>query len=58
MRFFCFILSIFLISSCDYEIRIQGKIVDEDTNKPISGATINLLDDRDIQKSNNVGYLR
>jgi hypothetical protein len=56
MIFLCCILSLFLISSCDYAIRISGKIVDEDTNKPISGATISLLDDRDVKKSNDAGY--
>lgn len=35
---------------------MKGKVIDVDTGKPISNVTVNLLDGKDIKKTNDIGY--
>jgi len=51
---FCFLP--FFLSACDYVTDLEGKIIDIETGKPISGATVNLLDGKDIQETNADGF--
>jgi len=48
-------LIVLLLTSCDWETHIIGKVIDKETGKEISGATINLLDGKDIVKSDKNG---
>lgn len=49
------ILFIF-ISSCDMYTGTSGKVIDQETGKPISDARVVLLDKLDSTKTNNKGY--
>lgn len=49
-------LCLVLICSCDCTIRVSGIIIDKETKNVISNASINLLNGRDIEKSNANGY--
>ena len=47
---------LFFLVSCDYRTGMTGKVVDKETGRPISNATVNLLDGKSIKKTNNEGY--
>ena len=47
---------LFFLVSCDYGTGITGKVIDKETRRPISNATVNLLDGKDIKKTSNEGY--
>jgi len=52
---FCCIC-LFFVVSCEYHASMSGKIMDKETGKPLSGATVNLLEGGDIMQTNADGY--
>ena len=50
------IFCLFFMESCDYGTGMTGKVFDKETGQPISNATVNLLDSKDIKKTNNEGF--
>jgi len=55
-KFIIYYLFLLFLVSCDYETGLKGEIIDKETGKPIAGATVNLLDGKDIQKTNADGF--
>lgn len=50
------IYCLFFITACQYGTGMNGKVIDEETGLPISNATVNLLNGKDIKRTNNKGY--
>ena len=50
------LIIILTLLSCDYATEQQGIVLDKKTGKPIVGATVELLDAKDYQKTNTEGY--
>lgn len=55
-KFYIFCIFPFILTACDYVTALDGKIIDNETGKPISGASVNLSDGKDIQETNADGY--
>ena len=47
---------ILLFMSCNMSTGMKGRVFDKETGKPISNATVNLLEDKDIVQTDNDGY--
>ena len=43
------------LQGCSFSVKILGRVVDKETGLSISGATANLLEGRDIKKTDNAG---
>ena len=55
-RFLFYSFCLLFIASCDYGTGMTGKVIDKETGNPISNATVNLLDGKDIVKTTETGY--
>jgi len=55
-QFIFYSFCLLFVISCDYGTGMTGKVIDKETGKPISNATVNLLDGKDIAKTNETGY--
>jgi hypothetical protein len=57
MKFKFTAISIFLLilCSCDCVIKVTGKVLDKESNKPVIGATVDLLKGADLEKTNEKG---
>jgi hypothetical protein len=44
------------LQACTFSVGVSGRVYDKETGLPITGTTVNLLDGKDIKKTDNEGF--
>lgn len=56
-RKYLFLLILLLpLQGCSFSVKILGRVIDKETGRLILGATVNLLEGRDIKKTDKAGF--